>query len=251
MRRKWLVVLAILIIPFLILLLDHVILKEDVSLNETYDSSQEWSYIVEHSHEYPTDLLKLALRNKETIPFVYHYPTCKDKNLSMNLSQDLNSEGIPLLLQWDERWGYKKYGDQFLAINGCGPTCLSMIASYLKQDATLNPYYLSKLAYQKGYYEEQGTSWQFMEEGARLLGLQVEELPLDETSIQAALTLNQPIICNVSQGIFTSEGHFIVLRDYQDGLYYVNDPNSLEKSQTGYQFDDFSSQIRKIWTYHL
>ena len=47
---------------------------------------------------------------------------------------------MPLLLQWDERWGYRYYGDQMMAINGCGPTCLSMVVSYLTQNGRYHPY---------------------------------------------------------------------------------------------------------------
>lgn len=58
----------------------------------------------------------------------------------MNVQDDLKTGGIPLLLQWDERWGYKNYGDNIMAINGCGPTCLSMVVSYLKQNGQYHPY---------------------------------------------------------------------------------------------------------------
>lgn len=34
---------------------------------------------------------------------------------------------IPLLLQWDERWGYSVYGDNMIAVNGCGPTAVAMV----------------------------------------------------------------------------------------------------------------------------
>ncbi len=36
---------------------------------------------------------------------------------------------IPLLLQWDERWGYSVYGDNMIAVNGCGPTAVAMVVS--------------------------------------------------------------------------------------------------------------------------
>ena len=37
----------------------------------------------------------------------------------MNIQNDLKDNQMPLLLQWDERWGYRYYGDQMMAINGC------------------------------------------------------------------------------------------------------------------------------------
>ena len=73
----------------------------------------------------------------------------------------------------------EKYGQDMMAINGRGPTCLSMVASYLKQDPTLHPYAIAQYAYDNGYYNG-GISWTLMNEGVRHLGLQVQELPLNE-----------------------------------------------------------------------
>ena len=53
-----------------------------------------------------------------------------------------------------------------------------------------------------------------MNEGARHLGLQVQELPLNEQAIINTFTNNQLIICSVRKGTFISTGHFIVLRGY-------------------------------------
>ena len=44
---------------------------------------------------------------------------------------------IPYYLQWDRRWGQKKYTDENIAINGCGPTSMAMVISgLLKDDST-------------------------------------------------------------------------------------------------------------------
>ena len=169
--------------------------------------------IYENQDDYPISLIELALRNKETIPFVNRYPQNKHKTSKMTLERELSFEMVPLLLQWDERWGYEKYGQDMMAINGRGPTCLSVVASYLKQDPTLHPYAIAQYAYDNGYYNG-GISWTLMNEGARHLGLQVQELPLNEQAIINTFTNNQLIICSVRKGTFTSTGHFIVLRGY-------------------------------------
>ena len=126
-----------------------------------------------------------------------------------------------------------------------------MVVSYLKQNPQYNPYYIAQYAYQKGYYSQAGTTWALMNEGASHFGVKVQELSLDENAIAEALKQGQPIICSVRKGIFTSEGHFIVLREYKDGLIYVNDPNSPIKSQKGYTFQELYSQIRNLWVYSL
>lgn len=251
MKRKLLVGLSILIIPFLILLFDHYVLKEDIHLSSDYDQSQEWNYIFNHQSEYPVSLLKLSLRNKETISFVYHYPRVHHQNQSLDLKGELQNHQFPLFLQWDERWGYKKYGQEYLAVNGCGPTCLSMVLCYLTGDDRYNPYYISHYSYQKGYLSDEGTSWKLMNEGAKGLGLQVKEVPLDEDIIQNELDLGHPIICSVKHSIFNENGHFIVIKGYHDGRYEVCDPNSRIKSQKSYSLHEFSSSIRNMWSYSL
>ena len=55
------------------------------------------------------------------------YKTKKDDNAAIDVSADVNAGEIPLFLQWDERWGYRSYGGDFLAVTGCGPTALSMV----------------------------------------------------------------------------------------------------------------------------
>ena len=50
----------------------------------------------------------------------------------------------------------------------------------------------------------------------------------------------------VSKGDFTTDKHFIVIRDYKDGFFYVNDPTSTERSEVGWDFRRLRSQISKM-----
>lgn len=251
MKKKIFIIIFIIIVPILILCIDHYILKSDLNIDKAYVCSTQWNYIKKHKNEYPRDLLELALRNKETIPFVADYPQKHKQNISMNFQNEINQTSIPLLLQWDERWGYKEYGDNMMAINGCGPTCLSMVLAYLKQNAKYNPYFIAQFAYQNGYYTKEGTAWALMSEGAQTFGLNVKQLPKDESAIQNALENGQPIICSVGPGFFTSKGHFIVLKEYKNKRIYVNDPNSVCNSEKTYTYEEISSQIKNLWAYSL
>lgn len=250
MRRRVLIFIAVIAIPFLILLADHFLLKEDIHLSYDYDSSAQWHQIVENADAYPLELIDLALKNKETIPFVADYPWTHDQATSTNVQQDLQTGTMPLLLQWDKRWGYKQYGNQMMAINGCGPTCLSMVVSYLTQNGRYSPYYMAQYSEQNGYYCDLGTSWQFMINGAKACGVNARQISLNQETVISKLQMGQPIICSVSQGIFTSTGHFIVLSEYQDGKIKVLDPNS-EKKSNYYSFDELYSQIKNLWVYSM
>ena len=91
------------------------------------------------------------------------------------------SGGIPLLLQWDERWGYAIYRDNMIAINGCGPTALAMVAAGLTGDAGITPDRVARYAAEQGYYEgDAGTSWTLMTEGAAAFGVIGQEIGAEQ-----------------------------------------------------------------------
>ena len=58
--------------------------------------------------DYPQSLIDLYDRNLETKDFVFEYPMKKSKTPPIDLS-DLNTSTVPLLMQWDQRWGYQQY----------------------------------------------------------------------------------------------------------------------------------------------
>lgn len=94
-------------------------------------------------NDWPDYLLELVNKNPETKEFVLNYPLEKDKEYEIDLSEYKNCSSVPLLMQWDERWGYKEYAGELMGISGCGPTCLSMVAIYLLNDTTLTPEYIA------------------------------------------------------------------------------------------------------------
>lgn len=199
---------------------------------------------------YPQELIDLLEKNEETYDFVINYPKNKDKDFTIDLSAEAEQDGIPLFMQWDERWGYKKYGSNMIALTGCGPTCLSMVYIGLTGDDSMNPKKMAKFSEKNGYYTENGTSWSFMTDGAESLGLTVEELPLDESRIKQHLLEGEPIICSMGAGDFTTQGHFIVLRDVdKNGNILVNDPNSKKNSEQAWEYSRLERQIKNLWAY--
>ncbi len=200
---------------------------------------------------YPESLIKLYEKNPEARQFVLDYKDHTQDNSPIDISSDVKSGEIPLFLQWDERWGYKKYGDDFLAITGCGPTSLSMVYVGLTGDTDMNPYEMAKKAQNDGYYVSgSGSSWSMMTGLAEELGLSASELGMDESTVKSKLRDGHPIICIMGPGDFTTTGHFIVLTGVSDdGEIEVNDPNSKENSEKNWKFSKISSQIRDMWVY--
>lgn len=202
--------------------------------------------IAEHPEQYPLELLQLLARNPETADFVLNYPTQHTNAPARTLSESLDT--MPLLLQWDERWGYHDYGSSTIAVSGCGPTTLAMVAAYLTQNDTITPYVVAQYAAEQGYYiAGTGTSWDCIRTGAPAFGVQAEELPLDEAVMNAALDAGKPIICSMLPGDFTTTGHFIVLSGRTEDGYQVHDPNSREKSNRCWTYDEIQGQISNLW----
>lgn len=198
--------------------------------------------------DWPEDLLVLLDKNPETEEFVLQYPLKKDSRPTYDLRDCLNSTQMPLLLQWDERWGYGEYAGELMGISGCGPTCLSMVCIQLLQDASYTPQYVAAFAEENGYaVKGNGSAWALISEGGEKLGLDVTEIPLDEGRIIRNLEVGNPIICVMGPGDFTTSGHFIVLTEYTDGYVKVNDPNSPIRSQKQWKLTDIMPQMNNLW----
>lgn len=198
--------------------------------------------------EWPEELLDLLEKNPEAQEFVLNYPIKKDLDPEIDLSEYLDSSDVPLLLQWDERWGYSQYAGELMGLSGCGPTCLSMVCLYLLDDASYTPQYIAEFATENGYsVSGNGSSWTLISEGGEKLGLDVTEIPLDENRIIRDLEVGNPIICVVGPGFFTSTGHFIVMTEYEDGYVKVNDPNSHNRSEQTWKLTEVMEQIRNLW----
>lgn len=188
--------------------------------------------VFEEGQEYPDSIHELYEKNKETKEFVRDYPTEHNKKHKINLKKEVTKGKIPLFLQWDERWGYETYGDDMMAITGCGPTCLSMVLCGLTGDASWSPIKVARFAMKNGYYESgSGSKWSLMKDGAIECGLMASELPLDENRIKDAIDAGNPVICIMGPGDFTTSGHYIVLCGIDENGYCIDDIISLSNIQ--------------------
>ena len=197
----------------------------------------------------PPQLLDLAERNPEARTFVYDYSSQHDVRHDIDLRDEASSETVPLLLQWDERWGYSSYGTSTIASSGCGPTCMSMVIVGLTGDTTATPYRLAKYSEENGFIDgENNTYWAFLDSAARQWGLTCHEGMMDEGTLAAELQAGHPVICSMLPGDFTDGGHFIVLTSYENGQVTVNDPFSISNTEKTWNYSDISDQIKEMWT---
>lgn len=193
----------------------------------------------------PESLLELMEKNPETVEFVLNYPHRVEQIVDIS---GLSREDVPLFLQWDQRWGYTVYGTDVLALTGCGPTCMAMAGYYLTGDAKFTPDQMAAFALEHDYYAwGNGTAWTFFSSGAKKLGLRAQELSLSESVMVSHLEKGHPIVINVRKGDFTEHGHYILAVGYEDGMFRINDPNSIVRSEKLWSYETLKPQIRNLW----
>ena len=198
--------------------------------------------------DYPDALVQLYARNPDARDFVRDYPKKKDLTPTIDLSNLSGSKTVPLLLQWDERWGYREYNESIIGLAGCGPTCLSMATIYLTGDTTKDPLWMCRFAEQNQFnVPGSGSKWALISEGGRMLGLDVTQIPLDKDRVYRNLDVGNPIIVVVGPGDFTTDGHFLVLTGHSGDKITLNDPNSPTNSAKSWDYDTLAGQIQALW----
>ncbi len=195
------------------------------------------------------ELEELLSRNEETKEFVENYENRTEYlGKDIDLSGDVQEGEVPLLMQWDLRWGYESFGDSNIGLAGCGPTCLSMAYIYFTEDLAGNPREIARYCEENGFYTSEGTSWELWTLGAEAFGLEGKELPLDESRMKAALDAGSLIVCSMRPGDFTTTGHYILIVDYEEEGFQVHDPNRRRNSEKLWEYDVLDGQIRNLWS---
>lgn len=201
-----------------------------------------------HYTSYPDKIVDLLEMNPETEDFVKEYPLEYGNAYPSEMEQYANTQGVPLFLQWDRRWGYIIYGSDVAGLTGAGPMCLSMAAYYLTKDPAMSPDNMIAFALENEYsVYETGSAWALIEEGAEKLGLQSTEIPLVRSQIKEYLENGDLIICSVGPGIFTETGSFLVLTGWEEDGIRLNDPNSKANSEKYWDYDELSDEITNLW----
>lgn len=207
-------------------------------------------FLIQNLSQIPDELKETLSKYPETLPFVLGYPGPEEKP-EIQLAKEWEQGTIPLLIQWDCRWGYEPYGDSMIGISGCGPTCLSMVVIGLTGRTEWHPAKMAAYAADNGYLVQGvGTDWRLFSTGAESFGLRVLRLTLNEYEIGGHLREGHPVICSMKPGDFTYTGHFIVLTGMdKEGNVQVNDPNSRIKSRQTWRLGDIVKQVKSAWAY--
>lgn len=220
-----------------------------MKLSKLASESEDYKKIYDNMTLYPEELIEALCNNEELLDYAKGYLEASGQADGGFTKEELKKD-FPLFMQWDSRWGYVDYGDSKIGLNGCGPTCISMVSVALTGNREATPDAVAEYAEHKGYYQENsGTAWSMMTEGCRHFGISGEELCLDKNVIMNRLSEGHPIICSMGPGDFTSNGHFIVLVGTEDGKLIVNDPNSRKRSNQLWKYEEISGQIKNLWVF--
>ncbi len=216
-------------------------------LQEQAEDDSTMQSICDSAAAIPDIVLQHLAVNPEMKDFTLSYPAMINIVFDGEFEVEPEGNDVPLYLQFDKRWGYADYSEDIIGLRGAGPTALSMAYTYLKQDGSKNPIKVADYATEMGYLDESGkTHWSLMTEGAKGLGLKSTEIDINKEDMIEALEDGQILICKVSDGDFTTDEHFIVIRDYKDGFFYINDPMSTARSEVGWDFKRLRGQIDKM-----
>lgn len=253
--KKIRVVFFFLIAGMLSFFLLHYRSKEGVSKEPSIgniglmEKSNQILKVIKKPESYPDVILKMLYRNPDMLTYVLDYPEKVGKVYSDTIGEIKKGE-VPLLLQYDQRWGYGMYGDDTIAVGGCAPTSLSMVIAYYTNNSSITPSVVADFSYKNGYYVSgSGSSWLLLSEGASNFGIVGRTIPLVKSTIFRYLEEGKPIIASMGPGDFTRTGHFIVFTGIKDGKIKVNDPNSRKNSEQLWEYEKIESQIKNLWVY--
>ena len=210
---------------------------------------KEIAAIYAEREKYPEALLTALANNPEMTAFAAGYLDA-EKAVNGGFTESELSEELPLLLQWDSRWGYAPYGEGCIGTAGCAPTCLSMVFFSLTRNEEATPDKIADYSMAYGHYVEGvGTSWTLLTDAAEAYGVGVREIGLDEMEIKAFLDYGGLIICSMRPGDFTTQGHFIVICGYDENGFFIRDPNSMERTDRQWTYEEIWYQIKNLWGY--
>ena len=122
---------------------------------------------------------------------------------------------------------------------------MCMAIHYLTGNTTPTPYTLFKWSYDNGYYHGNGLGHEAVSAMGKLYGVTGKWIGKDGAKIIAALKSGHPVIAHMGPGVFTKQGHYILLKGVtDDGKILVNDPGSKSRTGKAYPLSTILSQAK-------
>lgn len=219
-------------------------------LRELARTNPEYEEICRQTDQYPDNLIGALCNNEEMLEYTKNYASTEKKVHGTLTARERNKKSIPLFMQWDARWGYAPYGDDVIALSGCGVTSFSMVLVGMTGNPEAAPNNVADYAMERGFYiPGVGTTWELMTEGAKHFGVTGTDIYPDQDTIFSLIKDGTPIICSMYPGDFTAKGHFVVLTGIEHGKIRLNDCMSKARSRKLWDWEVFEPQINHAWAF--
>jgi len=161
---------------------------------------------------------------------------------------------VPYYRQCDSSWGSHPFPNENICESGCGPTSTAMVASALLHDSSVTPPVVGDYIVDKGlkkWHAGYGTSLAALTGYLNGVGLKYSNVSSADATINALKTGSKLAIVDVSAKNhkscpFTSAGHYIVVTSYNNGQFYVLDPNSKDRSKKFWPANDIFGKCKIV-----
>lgn len=237
--------------------------SNSILTNEMVAGEYEWiktnmagrfmPYVIPHAEGNPNVIHFLYLYGHDvSSPESFEYTDNERQALLPLLGDDVHGL-VPLLMQWDWRWGYDWYGGGPAGLTGCAPTCMTMIGLGLTGDESFTPRDMCAYSESAGFWVPgSGTSWSLVTNAFPNHPIRSAQISTDEGTIRSELQAGHPVLINVGIGKFSAVGHFMVLAGLaDDGTFILNDPNNLENCSRTWPWSDLSTEVVSAWSFWL
>lgn len=197
------------------------------------DQGENLKWIAAHAADYKDPKIpELALKHPEAIDFVANYPSSDGQ--AKSYSDTVEKGTAPKLYTWDTRWGATTYGSSILAVNGSGPTAVSMAYMGLVGKGDKTPSDVAELVTAANDATgESGMHSDFIENHLDKLGLRAQSYDSSAANINALLDQGTYLLAEVKANAFGdgAPAHWVLIAsENADGSVMVYDPTSPEVS---------------------
>lgn len=228
--------------------------KKYGKLADAADTNERAKKVLDNIDEIPEGILKLYYSSNGYDDYLYNYPDHKDDYIKMQYTdEELNAEKPPRLYMADLRWCYQPMGGGYIQTNGCAAVSLTMAYLYLRNNGDIDPYKIANIAEENdaiGFWG--GLNVDRIGEIAEKIGLEVKEYSyINEQNQKSSDPPEEEMKAILERGHVLFAGcrgeafgdHAIIVSDYSDEGFIINDPANKEKSEKIWTYDELASNI--------